>query len=125
MAAKKNKLSDEQQVQDYLSQLEHPLLEEIKTLHLVIKQTDERLRERIKWNAPSYYTSADLFTFNFHDKKVIRLIFHHPAVVQIPSPLLQGNYPDRRIAYFENEAQIREQQAELVRVIRELIALAG
>lgn len=121
--AKKTKASDEEIVAAYMTQLQHPLLAGIQALRQLIQQTDSSLQERIKWNAPSYYTSADLFTFNFHDKKSIRLIFHHPAIVQIASPLLQGDYPDRRIAYFADQDEVAQQAAELQRVIRELLAL--
>lgn len=83
------------------------------------------MNERIKWNAPSYYTSVDLFTFGPYKNNRILLVFHHPAIVKIKSPLLEGTFKDRRLVYFNNNKEASKQEKELIRIIRELLALAG
>ena len=101
--------------------MEHPFKAEILYLRSVVKKADPRIRERIKWNAPSYYDKADLFTFHPKDSKRVCIVFHHPAIVRIESALLQGDYKDRRLAYFDDMAAIKAHESELTRIIRNLL----
>ena len=66
----------------------------------------------------------DLFTFNLSNKKEIRLVFHHPAVVQLASPLLEGDWKDRRIAFFRTPESVETNLAELTRIVQDLVKLA-
>lgn len=106
-----------------MSKLEHPLIAEIEILRTIILSSSKLLAERIKWNAPSYYHQEDLLTFNFHDKNMIRIIFHYPEIVNIQSGLLEGDYKDRRIMYLKDMAQIKKNKKEIQRIIKELIGL--
>lgn len=108
-----------------MAALDHPLKAEVELLREIIRSAHPGLSERIKWNAPSYFIQADLLTFNLHDKKVIRLVFHHPAIVEIASPLLQGDYKDRRLAFFESRVVVDMHRDELQRVVKELIERSG
>lgn len=121
MKPAKEKLTDEASVQLYMSQLEHPLKAEIETLRTIIKNTDNKISERIKWNAPSYYYRKDMVTFNHRDIKRVCLVFHHASIVKIQSDLLQGDYKDRRIVYFNDMSDIKANQQELERIIHELL----
>lgn len=120
----KNSGNGEDAVVNYMNLLQHSLKDELQLLRETILKVSKELKERIKWNAPSYYISEDLFTFNMHDKSTIRLIFHHPTVVQISSPLLQGNYKDRRIIFFSNKKEIIASKTELIRIIKQQIQLS-
>lgn len=108
-------------VEEYMQRLRHPLKGEINALRAVIKGADERIKERIKWNAPSYYCKDDLVTFNHRAQQHVHLVFHHPAIVEIHSPLLEGNYKDRRMAYFTDMKAIHSSQTALQSIIKELI----
>lgn len=118
-------MNDAEKVNAYMAALDHPLKAEVELLREIIRSAHPGLSERIKWNAPSYFMQADLLTFNLHDKKVIRLVFHHPAIVEIVSPLLQGDYKDRRLAFFESRAAVDMYSEELQRVVKELIERSG
>ncbi|RYD58592.1 MAG: DUF1801 domain-containing protein [Sphingobacteriales bacterium] len=122
--AKAPKPTDEELVKEYMDKLDHPLKAEIEAIRLIIKGADSKISERIKWNAPSYYTNADLVTFNHRDQKRVHVVFHHPAIVQISSPLLEGDYKDRRMLYLENMTAVKSHKKELERIMKELVALA-
>jgi uncharacterized protein YdhG (YjbR/CyaY superfamily) len=109
----------------YMAKLKHPMKEDVEALRKLIKRAGKELNERIKWNAPSYYTSKDLFTFSLHNKNYILLVFHHPAIVKIQSKVLEGNYESRRLTYFRNSNDIRKNSKELVSVIKKLIRLSS
>ena len=110
-------------VSAYMAQLNHPLKAESAILRSIIQKANKKLSERIKWNAPSYHiNNTDLLTFNFGDKKSIRIIFHHPAIVKIKSALLEGDYKDRRIVYFKDAATVKSGKKELQHIIQQLTA---
>jgi hypothetical protein len=123
---KPTKPSDEEQVINYMMSLKHPLKAEMEEIRKIIKGADKRIGERIKWNAPSYYYIQDMITFGparpgSPNGDKLLLVFHHPSIVKIKSALLQGDYKDRRLAYFESMREIKSNKKELVRIITELV----
>jgi uncharacterized protein YdhG (YjbR/CyaY superfamily) len=118
------KPSDPEQVEQYLSTLEHPMKAELEALRAIILGANAKISERIKWNAPSYYYQEDIVTFGPPARKPdeILLVFHHPAVVKISSDLLQGDYKDRRLAIFKSMAEVVANREEVARIINGIIA---
>lgn len=125
MAAKKVKPTDEDLVNDWMTKLKHPLKAEIDAVRQIIKDSNKSIHERIKWNAPSYYTSADIVTFNHRATKYVHLIFHHPTIVKIKSALLEGDYKDRRMLYLPDMKAVKANKKELQRIINESVQLIG
>ncbi len=121
----KIKKSDEELVAEYMQQLEHPLLSDIEALRTIIKNADPAISERIKWNAPSYFAQDDFLTFNLRMLDKVHLIFHHIKIAGINSPLLEGDYKDRRMVYFKNMEEVNKNKGELERVILELLGTMG
>lgn len=114
-------MSDKEQVSDYMAKLKHPLKNEIEEVRKIIKGSDKRISERIKWNAPSYYYIEDMVTFNHRNQKAVHLVFHHPEIVNIKSILLQGDYKDRRMTYFKDMKEVRSNKKELERIMTGLV----
>lgn len=121
----RSKLTDADQVIRYMDALDHPLKKEVETIRMIIKKSNPRLNERIKWNAPSYYYIEDIVTFGPVKPDQVLLVFHHPFIVKITSTLLEGDYKDRRLVYFGNMKTIRSNKKELERIINELIDMIG
>jgi len=109
-----------EQVNAWLDKKEAAVRKEIDAVRKLIKKAVPSLRERIKWNAPSYYTTADLLTFGPYKNNRILLVFHHPAIVKIKSPLLEGEFKDRRLVYFDGARDAVKKEKELTRIIRQL-----
>lgn len=121
MAEKKKKAIAATSVPEYLAALDHSLKDGIEELRVVFLSMPG-LEEKIKWNAPSYSVSViDLFTFNFHDPSVIRLVFHYAPVVEISSDILEGTYKDRRLVYLKSMEEVRQQAAEIKRIANLLL----
>lgn len=116
------KPTDAEQVATYMEALDHPLKEDMETLMKVVQKADARLSERIKWNAPSYYYKEDIVTFGPLRTGKLFLVFHHPSIMNIKSEILEGDFKDRRLAYFNGSADIKTKQAEVKRIISETIA---
>lgn len=125
MATKKVKPTDEEQVNDWMSKLEHPLKAEIDAVRKIIKDSNKEIHERIKWNAPSYYSTSDIVTFNHRATEHVHLIFHHPTIVKIKSDLLEGDYKDRRMLYLPDMKAVKANKKELQRIINESVQLIG
>ncbi len=108
-------------VDDYMAALMHPFKAEVQALRDIIKGVDPRITEQIKWNAPSYRFTDYICTFHLHATQHVHLVFHNPAIASIPSPILEGDYVDRRMAYFKSMEDVHAKRAELEHVVRSLV----
>ncbi len=114
-------MTDTEKVNEYLKKLEHPLKSEIEAVRKIIIESNEKLSERIKWAAPSFYFKEDLVTFNHRNQKVVQLVFHHPKIVEIQSPFLEGVYKDRRLMHFKNMEEVLARKSELQKIMNDLV----
>jgi len=124
MTKARSKPTEADQVNDWMDKLDAAFKPSINAVRKIIKTAAEKLNERVKWNAPSYYYKEDIVTFGptkARDKIV--LVFHHPNIVKIRSELLQGNYKDRRLVYLNSMKEIKDAQKELERIIKESVAM--
>lgn len=111
-------------VHEFMEKLEHPLKTEVELLREIIKGANEDVAEDIKWNAPSFsYKGEYLVTFNLRARDRLHLVFHNPMVAKVKNPLLEGDYPDRRMAYFSDEHDIQGKKTALVKALKDLIKL--
>ena len=111
------------EVNAFMQELDHPLKAEIEAIRSTIKKANKKIAERVKWNAPSFFYIDDLATIHVKAQQHVMLIFHHPAIVSIKSKLLEGDYKDRRMMYFNNMKEITARKKELIRIINELVKL--
>jgi uncharacterized protein YdhG (YjbR/CyaY superfamily) len=111
-------------VDEFLENLSHPLKAEIEAVRSIIKGVDKDIVEEIKWKAPSFsYKGEYLVTFNLWEEKRIHLVFHNPMISKVKSELLEGQYADRRMAYFSDMKEIKLKSAALKKALKDLIKL--
>lgn len=120
-------------VDAFLAALEHPRKPEIEALRQVILAADPRVREGIKWNAPSFFTSEHFATFHLRAKDGVQIIMHLGAKVREtastgvaiadPSALLEWLAPDRATVKFRDVADIAARSEAFAAVLRQWIAL--
>ena len=82
-----NNLNNE--VTDFLDELNHSLRKEIEALRICILSTDNNLTENIKWNGPNYcFDNEDRITMRIQPPKtkLIQIIFHRGAKKQDTVP---------------------------------------
>lgn len=60
-------------------------------------------------------------TIHVKATKHVHLIFHHPAIVKIISSLLEGDYKDRRMTYFQTMEEIGGKKKQLEKIMNELV----
>jgi uncharacterized protein YdhG (YjbR/CyaY superfamily) len=111
-------------VDEFLENLSHPLKAEIEAVRSIIKGVNKDINEEIKWKAPSFnYKGEYLVTFNLWEEKRIHLVFHNPQISKVKSKLLEGDYKDRRMAYFTDMKDIKNKRPALEKVLKDLIKL--
>ena len=111
-------------VEEFLRELSHPLKAEVEAVRSIIKGVHKDINEEVKWKAPSFnYKGEYLVTFNLRETKRIHLVFHNPMIAKVRSKLLEGDYVDRRMAYFANVKDVKTKRAALEKALKDLIKL--
>jgi len=111
-------------VDEFLRELNHPLTAEVDAVRSIIMGVNKDINEEIKWKAPSFnYKGEYLVTFNLWEAKRIHLVFHNPMISKVQSKLLEGNYKNRRMAYFTDMKDIKTKRPALEKVLKDLIKL--
>ena len=111
-------------VEAFLRELSHPLKAEVEAVRAIILGVNKNINEEIKWKAPSFnYQGEYLVTFNLREMKRVHLVFHNPKIAQVKSSLLEGNYVDRRMAYFTDMQDVKAKKALLEKALKDLIKL--
>ncbi len=111
-------------VDEFLRELSHPLKAEVEAVRSIIKGVDKDINEEIKWNAPSFnYKGEYLVTFNLREMNRIHLVFHNPLIPQVKNKILEGDYKDRRMAYFANMQDVKAKKPLLEKALKDLIKL--
>ena len=116
-------------VERFLSTLEHESKPEIAALRRLVRSIDPAVREGIKWNAPSFYTTEHFATFNLRHKGGVQLVLHlgvqarpdirvREAIVD-PEALLQWRSADRATVTFKDLREIDVHQPALVALLRQ------
>ena len=107
-----------------MEKLDYPFKAEVQALREIIKKVNKDITEEIKWKAPSYsYKGEYLVTFNLWEKEHIRLVFHNSMISKVKSKLLEGDYADRRMAYFSDMKDVKAKKASLEKALKDLIKL--
>jgi uncharacterized protein YdhG (YjbR/CyaY superfamily) len=124
MKKQNTKLDGTEEVDRFLEELDHPLKAEVQMIREIIKNVNNEITEQIKWKAPSFsYKGEYLVTFNLRDQQKIHLVFHNPQIANVKSKLLEGDYEDRRMAYFADENDVKAKKAAFEKALRDLIKL--
>lgn len=116
-------VNDPAQVAAYMAQLDYPLKAEVEALRKIIHGVNKNITEQIKWNAPSFSYKGYLVTFSLRRPNEIILVFHNGILLHDDTGLLQGDYPDRRLAYFSNMQDVRRHKPTLQKIIQEWVTL--
>ncbi|NOT04304.1 MAG: hypothetical protein HOP27_06860 [Anaerolineales bacterium] len=126
-APKKKKgspVSRTDKVNEFLENLSHPLKAEVEAVRSIIKGVNKNINEEIKWRAPSFnYKGEYLVTFNLWEEKRIHLVFHNPQISKVKSKILEGDYKDRRMAYFADMKDVKAKKPMLEKALKDLIKL--
>lgn len=127
-----NKLTGEEQVAEFLSQMQHPFKNEIEEVRRMVLSAVPGLTEHMKWNAPSFcYENEDRITFQLQGKGFFRLIFHTGAkakaraekgrIMEDASGLLEWAADDRAILKLTDMIDVASKEEKLREIVTKWI----
>ena len=124
----KRALSGPESVDAFLAGLDHPFKPEISALRQIILVADPRIREEIKWNAPSFYTTEHFATFHLRAKEGVQIVLHLGAKVRDtattgiaiadPASLLAWLAKDRAAVTFHTMDEINAKRTAFENLVR-------
>lgn len=126
-ATKTNSTND---VNEFMAGLDHPLKAEIEAVRAIILSADPRIRESVKWNAPSFATTEYFATFKLRPVETVQVVFHTGAkvkptitavTVDDPAGLLKWAASDRCVATLSDMNDIQSKQTALLTIVQQWI----
>lgn len=126
-------------LEEFFNDLDDDKRLQVEILRDIILNTEARLEERIKWNAPSYVLNGeDRITFNLMNKQgLVKLVLHMGAtrkedkkgapIMQDDSGLIEWSSDIRGMLTFTSIEGINAERASLKKIIKNwlLIPSAG
>jgi hypothetical protein len=115
----------------FMARLEHPRKAEIEALRTIIRGADRRIREAVKWNAPSFCLEEHFATFKLRPTNTVQVVFHTGAKVRPnatafaiddPAGLLTWAAKDRCVATLDDLSDIEARKGAVVAIVRQWIA---
>lgn len=122
-------LAGTEQVEQYLSKLEHPLKAEIEEVRRIVLAADDRLTEHVKWNAPSFCVDGeDRITMNLRGRESFLLVFHRGAKAkqdgfefQDDTGLMEWAAADRATVKLGDMNDVQEKRERLAQAVADWI----
>ncbi len=133
--ASTKKLTDQEQVTVHIQKLDPSIGKIVELIRQIILATDNEIRERIKWNNPSFYYSGEMKPFNPKEYKRdivalnlykgrIMLVFPSGAKINDRSGILEGDYKDgRRIMILKDRQDVKTKETTLQKLIKKWLSL--
>jgi len=126
------KPSDSPAVDAYMASLAHPLKDVVVALRAAVRSAHKAIGEEVKWNAPAFFYTGPMAPFSAKEFRrhlvvfnlpprydVVRLVFLRADMVDDPSGLLEGSYPDgRRLASFRSVAEVKSRRKALAGILQ-------
>jgi hypothetical protein len=123
--------NDGNEVDDFMKKLDHPLKSALQEVRSIILGANPKIREGIKWNAPSFATTEYFATVNIR-KEVVLVILHFGAkvkdnslpglTIKDPSELLEWLAKDRAAVTFRDLKAVKTNRAAFAKIVRQWIA---
>ncbi len=119
------------EVDAFMQELTHPHRDAIEALREIVRGIDPRIRESIKWNAPSFAINDHFLTFKLRPLDTVQVVLHTGAKVNTSRPainlddprgLVAWAAPDRGVVTFADLQDLRAKQAAFVAIVRQWIA---
>ena len=122
------------QVDTYMATLDHAMAAQVEQLRTAILDSDARINESIKWNAPSFLIDDHFATFNLHYPDRVQIVLHagaklNPDAAQFeisdPCGLLKWAAVDRASVTFASADEVDERMDAFLDVLRQWVAIVS
>lgn len=110
-------------VDAFLQKKKHPLTEEIQMVREIIINTDDRIQEDIKWQAPTFIYKGNMASIYMNARKFVQLQFQKGAAFEDGMGLLKDNGKETRVAIFMDADDIRKKKDALESITQQWIRM--
>ena len=104
-------------VDDWFAKYDNPQKELVQKVREIILNTDERITEDVKWQAPTFVYRGNIASFFPKAKKNVSLMFHKGASIDNADRLLEGDGDTSRVARFTDARDLESKTNALQNVI--------
>lgn len=110
-------------VEAWFKTYDNPQKEAVMRVREIILNTDDRITEDIKWQAPTFIYKGNIASFFPKSKKNVTLMFHKGALINDKTGLLEGDGKEARTAKFADVDEVNKRKSDLESVINKWIQM--
>ncbi len=114
-----------EEVENWFEKYEHPNKDAMLYVRDIILQTDERIKESIKWKSPTYSFMGNIASFNPRTKKHVSLMFHTGASILGNFSSLEGSGKVARYLKINSMEQANLLREEIENIVKAWILMKG
>jgi len=128
---KQNEWDNSGAVDEFMGKLKHPLKPALEAIRAIIRESDSRVTEGIKWNAPSFYFKEWFATaIIWRGKDSILIVLHKGAKVkdntsvmniEDKSGLLEWAAKERALVKFNSLEEVNSKKGALQSIVRQWV----
>lgn len=104
-------------VDEWFTHYDNPVKELVQAVRATILAADPRIKESIKWKAPTFEYRGNLASFFPKSKKHASLMFHTGKSIPGHFPSLEGEGDVSAVMKFVDMADLAAKQAELAAIV--------
>ena len=112
-------------VDAWFENYDNPQKDLVQAVRALILDTDPRISEVIKWQAPTFVYKGNLASFYPKSVKHVSLMFHTGALLSDPSGVLEGEGDTSRVLRILDHDDLEAKAEALRRLIANWIAHKG
>jgi uncharacterized protein YdhG (YjbR/CyaY superfamily) len=111
-------VSENSEVDIWMSQYDNPQKELMQAVRAAILESDVRIRECIKWQAPTFVYKGNLASFFPKAKAHVSLMFHTGATIPGIFKILEGTSAEGRSVKILDATDLRLKKSELKKIVK-------
>jgi hypothetical protein len=112
-------------VDAWFDRYDNPQKDLVQAVRDVVLDTDDRVTEAIKWQAPTFMHAGNIASFYPKSRQHVTLMFHTGASLPDPAGLLEGSGDTSRVAKFVDADDLAAKADALRGLVRAWIGLKG
>jgi len=110
------------EVDAWFARYDNPQKDLVDAVRRVVLDTDDRVTETIKWQAPTLIYRGNIASFFPKSKAHVSLMFHTGASLPDPHGLLEGEGDVSRVAKFIDADDLERKKPALQELVRAWVA---
>jgi len=110
------------EVDAWFARYDNPQKDLVDAVRRVVLDTDDRVTETIKWQAPTFIYRGNIASFFPKSKAHVSLMFHTGASLPDPHGLLEGEGAVSRVAKFIDADDLERKKPALQELVRAWVA---